>query len=101
MYHNNRLILSQLLGEANSKNNQYPFLVTLPQSRTEELLRETLKERGTEIETGTELKDIKQHQGKVQVKIAKNGQEKEEEYDIVFAADGARSAIRTKLNIPF
>lgn len=37
----------------------------------------------------------------MQVKVAKNGEEKSEEYDIVYAADGARSAVRKKLGITF
>lgn len=76
-------------------------MLVLAQSRTEAIERELLKERGIEVETGTELKDIKQEKGKVQVKIAKNGQKKEEEFDLVYAADGAKSTVRKKLNIPF
>jgi 2-polyprenyl-6-methoxyphenol hydroxylase-like FAD-dependent oxidoreductase len=101
MYYNDKLVVHQKINDVAIPGNKYPFMLVLPQSRTEAILRDALREKGIEVEVGTELKDIKQENGKVQTQIIKNEAVKDEEYDIVFAADGARSTIRKKLNVPF
>lgn len=77
-------------------------MLILPQSRTELIFREMLMERGVPLELGVELVDIAPQEDYVQVSISKNGGAAiDERYDYVLAADGARSTIRKKLNIPF
>lgn len=72
MYYNDKLVIEQRLDEVKIPGNRYPFMLVLPQSRTEAILRESLKDQGIEVETGTELKEIKQENGKVQTQIFKN-----------------------------
>jgi 2-polyprenyl-6-methoxyphenol hydroxylase-like FAD-dependent oxidoreductase len=60
MYYNDKLVIrAKTIGEVQIPGNRYPFMLVLPQSRTEAILRESLKDKGIEVETGTELKDIK------------------------------------------
>jgi 2-polyprenyl-6-methoxyphenol hydroxylase-like FAD-dependent oxidoreductase len=69
----------------------------LPQSRTELMLKELLEKKGGKVEMGTEVEKIGFKSGRAVVKTNKD----EQAYDVVFAADGAKSTIRKALNIPF
>jgi 2-polyprenyl-6-methoxyphenol hydroxylase-like FAD-dependent oxidoreductase len=76
------------------KNNR---LYALAQNKTEEVLMNCLKNFGVSVQYSTELQDISETEEGVCVKV--NDQEKY--YDLVIAADGAKSFIRTRLNIKF
>jgi 2-polyprenyl-6-methoxyphenol hydroxylase-like FAD-dependent oxidoreductase len=43
MYYNDKLIITQNIGEVQIPGNRYPFMLVLPQSRTEAILRDSLK----------------------------------------------------------
>jgi 2-polyprenyl-6-methoxyphenol hydroxylase-like FAD-dependent oxidoreductase len=49
-------------------------MALLPQSRTEAILRDLIKERNILFETGTALTDISSNMNKVIVKVSKGGE---------------------------
>lgn len=46
MFYNDKLVIKQRLDEIPIPGNKYPFMLVLPQSRTEAIERDVLKQRG-------------------------------------------------------
>lgn len=80
----------------------FPFLLMLEQSKTERLLIDFLEKRGHQVERETELIAFNQDDNTVQVTIKQAGKN-EETFGAgwLIGADGAKSVVRQKLNIPF
>jgi 2-polyprenyl-6-methoxyphenol hydroxylase-like FAD-dependent oxidoreductase len=85
-----------------SLHHKYPFLVALSQATTEQLLEETLQQAGGAVERNVELLDCRNVADGVDVKIRRGDAEPENlQCPWLLGADGAHSAVRGMLNIPF
>jgi len=76
---------------------RYPFMLALPQAKTEQLLAKHLSSLGIEVERGVELENLLE---------AKNGLDAvcngvTSNYTWVLGCDGAKSSVRQSANIPF
>ncbi len=84
-------------------DSPYKFMLINPQFKTEEVLTATLAQKGINIERSTELTDINiisNNKAKVSI-LGPDGNIHLEDYSCLFAADGAHSTVRSKLNINF
>lgn len=80
----------------------YPFLLFLPQSDTEALLIEHLESLGKRIERGVEVVDIAEKGDAVEIQLRHaDGGSEMISADWVVGCDGAHSAVREGLRIPF
>lgn len=84
-------------------DSPFKFMLINPQFKTEELLIEALAAKGVSVERSTELTSLEIiTNSKVKVSILDaSGKINLEEYSCLFAADGAHSTIRHKLDINF
>jgi 2-polyprenyl-6-methoxyphenol hydroxylase-like FAD-dependent oxidoreductase len=74
----------------------------LPQAITEAILRDALAEAGVTVEYGVQVTAVEQHDGGCTVRaIGPDRQSFEISADWVVGADGARSPVRTMLDLPF
>ena len=73
-------------------------IVGLPQNRTEEILRETLKEKGIDVEYGIAAENISTNVQSADVSFSDNTKQS---YDWVIAADGVSSIVRKQLGIAY
>jgi 2-polyprenyl-6-methoxyphenol hydroxylase-like FAD-dependent oxidoreductase len=81
--------------------HRFNFLLSLPQDRTERILLDALGERGVAVEQGTELTSLELAADGATVALAGRGGEGRERFAWVIGADGAHSAVRKALEIPF
>ena len=81
--------------------HRFNFLVTLPQSRTEELLIERLGELGLDVNWHTELRAFKQGTNAVQCDLQSQTDLFHRQADILIGADGAHSLVRKTLGLEF
>lgn len=84
---------------------RYPFILSFPQARTEELLQERLqKTRAAKMRLGTELTGLIRSPDGIRAELSSgaNGTEQIEiiEPDYLCACDGFRSTVRTLLGLP-
>jgi len=83
-------------------DSTYPFILMLPQSETERLLNEKLKESKIRVERSLELVDIKQiNNGVISIIKLPNGGTENITSDWIIACDGANSTVREKCQISF
>jgi 2-polyprenyl-6-methoxyphenol hydroxylase-like FAD-dependent oxidoreductase len=82
--------------------SEFNYVLLLAQSETERLLTERLSRQGVKIEHGVELIALTQHRDVVTA-VLRGGDGAEEmlEASYLVAADGAHSAIRKALGLPF
>ncbi|HEY3388119.1 MAG TPA: FAD-dependent monooxygenase, partial [Prolixibacteraceae bacterium] len=81
---------------------QFPYLLLLEQSKSEQLLANFINNLGNPIERKTELDRFTQDEsGVTSVLKLPDGQETTVNSKYLIAADGARSTIRKQLQIPF
>ncbi|MCP5304740.1 MAG: FAD-dependent monooxygenase [Chromatiaceae bacterium] len=83
------------------EESPYPFIAMVPQNRTEKLLVDQLAERGGAIEYETSFVSAVQHADHVRVTLDHNGQRRELTVRFVVGCDGAHSAVRHHLDLPF
>lgn len=76
----------------------YPYTYVLPQSGLEEILCERLDELGVRVETGVEVRTVRQDAGLVAVRLDDGSHVAA---DWVVAADGSRSVIRDAVRVGF
>ena len=90
-------------------DTRYPFMIDLPQYRTEELLIERLHEMGVPFRRSVEMIGLRQDGDTVRVRLQpKNpdthepeGEPEDAEFDYVIGCDGAHSTVRDKLGKQF
>ncbi len=79
----------------------YDFIAMVPQNITEQLLAEELGRRGGAIEYETSFVSGVEQDGGVRVTLERKGQHAEVTARFVVGCDGAHSAVRHLLNLPF
>lgn len=79
----------------------YPFVAMVPQDVTERLLVEELQRKGGGVEYEAKFISAEQDDGGVKVRIERRGQSTEVRAAVVVGCDGAHSAVRHQLNLPF
>lgn len=80
----------------------FPFILTLEQSKNEELLYEFVKHNGKEVWWQTELLNLTQNEAGLKAFVkSTNGEEQEIEAKYIVGCDGAGSFTRKLLNLDF
>jgi 2-polyprenyl-6-methoxyphenol hydroxylase-like FAD-dependent oxidoreductase len=79
----------------------YPNVLMIPQSRTEEILRDRLTAYGVHVELGTELITFEQDSGSVTATLARAGAAERVRAAYLVGADGGHSVVRKTLGIGF
>jgi 2-polyprenyl-6-methoxyphenol hydroxylase-like FAD-dependent oxidoreductase len=79
----------------------YSFIAMVPQDVTERLLVEQLQLKGGAVEYETSFVSAAQHDDYVSVTLEQKGQRTELNAAFVVGCDGAHSAVRHLLNLPF
>lgn len=79
----------------------YPFPLVLPQNDTEQILLSNLERMGVSVERETELLQWQQDAAGVSAVLRKNGREERIRTAWLVGCDGAHSAVRHGLNLPF
>ncbi|MFS8563429.1 MAG: FAD-dependent monooxygenase [Rhabdochlamydiaceae bacterium] len=84
-------------------DSSYPFILSLEQVKTEEILEQYLISFGVKIERGVEFLRMKQREEDVEVVVAHttSGQEETIQATWVVGCDGAHSQVRKQLNLAF
>lgn len=83
-------------------DTRYPYLLIVPQARTEELLEAHLTELGQAVERGVELKTLAQGADDVTAHLQHaDGQIEEVRARYVLGCDGAHSTVRHASGLPF
>ncbi|WP_338784229.1 FAD-dependent monooxygenase [Streptomyces sp. DG1A-41] len=86
-------------GSVNGSRYRYP--VTLPQSATEEVLRQGFEDAGGKVEYGTEFVSLTQDSDGVRAVLRTDGQEVEAKARYLVGCDGAHSTVRQCLGVAF
>src|SRR5947209_19284279 len=73
-------------------DSPYPFVLDLPQDRTEAILGSHLSELGVAVERGIKLTSLSQDDSGVRVTLERDGASQEATFDWVFGCEGGRSA---------
>ncbi|HEY1903972.1 MAG TPA: FAD-dependent monooxygenase [Terracidiphilus sp.] len=82
--------------------SRYPYALMLPQSETEKILNQCMESLGVTTERGTELLSLAQPEGLVSAVLRhSSGKQEQLNPEWVIGCDGAHSAVRSKLDIPF
>jgi 2-polyprenyl-6-methoxyphenol hydroxylase-like FAD-dependent oxidoreductase len=84
-------------------DSSYPFILILPQSQTERILQSNLQERlGVTVQRRVEWLKMDRRDGRIFSTLRdESGHEKICQSDWLIGCDGARSAVRHALNLPF
>ncbi|WP_424949756.1 FAD-dependent monooxygenase [Deinococcus sp.] len=100
--HNDQGPIGRLsFGDAGQGVSPFPYILILPQDRTEAILGDDLRTHGLNVEWNTRLEGLEQTQAGVQVTLSQGGQVETASYRYVLGADGARSSVRRLLNVGF
>src|ERR1051326_3893559 len=83
------------------EESPYQFVAMVPQNVTEQLLAEALQRKGGAVEYNTSFVTAVQHEDHVRVTLEKQGQQQELAAAFVVGCDGAHSAVRHLLSLPF
>lgn len=79
----------------------YPFVAMVPQNVTEQLLLEALRRQGGDVEYLTAFESAVEQDGGVSVTLDHQGSKRQLTAAYVVGCDGAHSAVRHLLNLPF
>ncbi|MGW7086728.1 FAD-dependent monooxygenase [Streptomyces sp. NPDC054871] len=80
----------------------FPYILIIPQSRTEELLEKAALGEGAQIERGAEVTAVHQGPDAVRVEITgSDGTRRTQTADFLVGCDGVRSTVRQSVGIPF
>ena len=79
----------------------YPFVAMVPQDVTERLLLEQLRRKGGDVEYEAKFILAEQDDQHVDVTIENKGKSTQVRAAVVVGCDGAHSAVRHQLNLPF
>ena len=80
---------------------RFPFMLLLPQTRTEAILRHHLEELGVGIEWGTELKAFQPVESGLGVELAASGGVQKDFCGYLAGCDGAHSPVRKGVGLEF
>jgi 2-polyprenyl-6-methoxyphenol hydroxylase-like FAD-dependent oxidoreductase len=83
------------------EESPYAFIAMVPQDVTEKLLVEALRRKGGEVEYETKFVSAKQQEDSVSITLDRRGKPFELRASFVVGCDGAHSAVRHQLNLPF
>ena len=83
------------------QESPYPFVAMVPQNVTEQLLVEALRHRGGAVEYNSTLVGLEPQTDAVRVRVNGGREAREISARFVVGCDGAHSAVRHLLNIPF
>ncbi len=83
------------------KESAYPFIAMIPQNVTEALLLEALQSKGGAVEYGTTFVSLAQREDGVLAELERGGNHFSINARFVVGCDGAHSAVRKVLNLPF
>jgi len=83
------------------EESPYPFVAMVPQDVTERLLVELLQRQGGAVEYNTTFVSAVEQDDAVDVELEKGGQPIKLRASFVVGCDGAHSAVRHLLNLPF
>lgn len=83
------------------QESPYPFVAMVPQDVTEQLLAEQLRKKDGAVEYQTKFISAHQEEDGVNVTIEQAGYSTELRASFVIGCDGAHSAVRHQLNLPF
>ncbi|MFA5959890.1 MAG: FAD-dependent monooxygenase [Tatlockia sp.] len=72
----------------------YPYLIALPQDKTEKILVQGLQKKGFEVQWNTELLRIEQNTNTVKATVCQNGEQKQIRANWIIACDGSHSTLR-------
>jgi 2-polyprenyl-6-methoxyphenol hydroxylase-like FAD-dependent oxidoreductase len=82
--------------------SRFPFMLTIPQYKTEQVLEERARALGTEIIPGAEVVGLCQDSDGVDLRVrSESGEVHTRRARYVIGADGVHSAVRTGLGLPF
>ncbi|WP_411823134.1 FAD-dependent monooxygenase [Leptospira sp. 'Mane'] len=96
----NKMVFGDLENQG-KETTPFPFVLILPQDKTEKILAERLEELGGKVEWQTELISLKENSDSISAVVSgPNGEEKITARYII-GADGAHSAVRHNLEIEF
>jgi len=79
----------------------FPYMLILPQDRTEAILGADVAAHGVHIEWNTRLELLTQTADGVHVTLSKNGRTETAAFRYIVGADGARSTVRKTLGVAF
>ena len=80
---------------------RYPFMLLLPQTRTEAILRHFLEELEVKIEWGTELTTFRPEKSGICAELTHSGRSQESFCGYLAGCDGAHSTVRKKAGLDF
>jgi len=80
---------------------RYPFMLLLPQTRTEAILRHFLEELEVKIEWGTELTTFRPEKSGIRAEFVQAGRSQEAFCGYLAGCDGAHSTVRKKAGLEF
>jgi 2-polyprenyl-6-methoxyphenol hydroxylase-like FAD-dependent oxidoreductase len=83
------------------EESPYPFIAMVPQDVTEKLLAGHLRRRGGRVEYDTRFVSAQQEDDGVKVTIERRGEPLQVNASLVVGCDGAHSAVRHLMGIPF
>jgi 2-polyprenyl-6-methoxyphenol hydroxylase-like FAD-dependent oxidoreductase len=91
-----------VMADFSGLDTRYPYLLIVPQARTEELLEAHLAVLGHGIERGIELKALTQDADEVIAHLqSADGQAEQVHVRYILGCDGAHSTVRRSLGLPF
>lgn len=93
-----RIILSLPLSDI---PHRYNFILSLPQSQTEQILTDALAETGIQLDYGTSLESFFCNPSGATATLARNGKQQQYEACAIIGADGSRSIVRKQADISF
>jgi 2-polyprenyl-6-methoxyphenol hydroxylase-like FAD-dependent oxidoreductase len=82
-------------------DSPYSFVAMVPQDVTEKLLLEELRHRGGDVDYQTRFVSLRQHDEFISVRLDHNGKPINLKASFVVGCDGAHSAVRHQLQLPF
>jgi 2-polyprenyl-6-methoxyphenol hydroxylase-like FAD-dependent oxidoreductase len=99
IYGKERQRLAEL--DLRSLPTRYPFMLLLPQTRTEAILRHCLEELEVKIEWGTELRAFQSEKSGICAELIQGGRPQEAFCGYLAGCDGAHSTVRKKAGLDF
>jgi 2-polyprenyl-6-methoxyphenol hydroxylase-like FAD-dependent oxidoreductase len=83
-------------------DTRFPFLLVLPQEKTEEILENRARSLGANIERGVELTNLDQCEGGATALVRHpDGREENVRTRYILGCDGTHSTVRERLGVPF